>query len=372
MLWNREEFLSHLCFGQSSRELIVELFGPLLGTEERWRQQGASEEEITLSAFSWDQVRYVHAPMDTSPRSGLREILLSEDDSTRIVRDIFGRTMVLPKKVATLGLPQDFPIEEAADWDRVSDWFRFEDDRVDQAALATCRDKRDAGGVVRLSIWGAYDIMRQLMGDENACVAMSDEPDEVRLILGQIGDMQEACIRKILQVIPIDILFVHEDFAGKGGPLIGPNTIRDVFNPYYRRMWELARQGGARIFDIDSDGYVDPVLDALLEGGINCLHPVEPTGGADMVKLRKRYGRRLILRGGIDKFALTRGKAAIDAELDHRLDPCLRGGGTMFGLDHRIPREVSIDAYRYYVEGLRKRLNLPPARDDEPGWCRMA
>ncbi|MDX2109182.1 MAG: uroporphyrinogen decarboxylase family protein [Verrucomicrobiota bacterium] len=372
MLWKREEFLSHLCFGHSEREMIVEMFGLLIGTEPCWREQGASNEEVNLSAFAWDRVKYVTAPMDKWPRSGLKETLLSEDDSTRVIRDTFGRTMVLPKKVATIGLPQDFPMAEAGDWDRVSDWFRVEADRVDEKALATCREEREAGGVVRLYIWGAYDIMRQLMGDENACVALSDEPDAIRKILAQIGDMQEASIRKIMQTTPIDILFVHEDFAGRSGPLIGPKTIRELFNPYYRRMWALAQMGGARIFDIDSDGYVDPVIDALLESGINCLHPVQPTGGTDMVKLRKKYGTRLTLRGGIDKFALTRGKSAIDEELDYRLDPCLRGGGTMFGLDHRIPLEVSLEAYRYYVDGLRKRLDLPPMHKDEPGWCRMA
>ena len=137
-------------------------------------------------------------------------------------------------------------------------------------------------------------------------------------------------------------------------------------------MWEIASRGGARIFDLDSDGFVDPVIDALLEGGINCLHPVEPGGGSDMVGLRKKYGKRLILRGGIDKFALTRGKTAIDEELEYRLDPCLRGGGTVFGLDHRIPSEVPLEAYRYYVRQLRRLLDLPPAELDEAGWCRMA
>lgn len=210
------------------------------------------------------------------------------------------------------------------------------------------------------------------MGDENACIAVLEDPDAVRTILSDIGDMQAACLSETLQHVPVDILFVHEDFAGKSGPLVGPNVIREIFNPYYHRMWQLACTGGARIFDLDSDGFVDPVVDALLDGGINCLHPVEPTGGTDIVKLRKRYGKRLILRGGIDKFALCKGAAAIDAELAHRLDPCLLGGGTMFGLDHRIPSAVTIDAYRYYVRQLRRRLGLPPVEADESGWCRMA
>ncbi len=372
MLWQREAFLDHLCFRSSGREMVVELFGPLLGTEERWREQGASEAEVNLSAFAWDRVRYLDAPIDLGPLSGLAETVIRESDSEKVVRDAFGRTMILPKKTATIALPQDFPIESAGEWDTVREWFRFEASRVDAAALADFREQRESGGVVRLHIWGAYDFLRTLMGDENACITVIEEPDEVARILQDIGDMQAQCIESVIQKTPVDILFVHEDFAGKSGPIVGPKIVESLFNPYYRRMWELVKPGGTRIFDLDSDGFVDPVIDALLEGGINCLHPVEPAGGTDMVTLRKRYGNRLILRGGIDKFALTRGKAAIDAELDYRLDPVLRGGGTMFGLDHRIPREVSIEAYRYYVEGLRRRLGLPPADADDPGWCRMA
>jgi len=372
MFWERNTFLQHLCYERSGREMAVELFGPLLGTVERWREQGATDEEINLTAFAWDRADIVHIPCRLGPLSGLTETVIRESDTEKVVRDAFGRTAILPKKVATLSLPQDFPMETAGDWEHVRHWFRPDDSRLDESELDSCLSRRDAGGVVRFSIWGAYDILRQLMGDEAACMEVLEDPDAVRIILSEIADMQASCLEGVLRKVPIDILFVHEDFAGKSGPLIGPNVIRELFNPYYRRMWDIARGGGARIFDLDSDGFVDPVVDALLDGGINCLHPLEPAGGTDMVRIRKRYGRRLILRGGIDKFALCRGRAAIDAELDHRLDPSLMGGGTMFGLDHRIPGEVTIDAYRYYVQQLRKRLRLPPVEDEEPGWCRMA
>lgn len=372
MFWHREAFLEHLCFGNSDREMVVELFGPLLGTAERWREQGATESEIDLSAFAWDRASIISVPCNKGPLNDLEETVICESASEKVVRDVFGRTTILPKKVATISLPQDFPMETADEWDSLRHWFRPEECRIDSDALSRCRTQQEAGGVVRFGIWGAYDILRQLMGDENACIAVLEDPDAVEAILADIGDMQASCLEKTLQTGAIDILSVHEDFAGKSGPLVGPKVVRDVFNPYYRRMWELAKRGGARIFDLDSDGYVDPVVDALLEGGINCLHPVEPAGGTDMVSLRKRYGKRLILRGGIDKFALCRGRAAIDAELEYRLDPALLGGGTMFGLDHRIPREITIEAYRYYVQQLRKRLKLPPVEEDENGWCRMA
>ena len=38
------------------RPIFVELFGPLVGLEEKWRKQGVSEEEINMVAFDWDYV----------------------------------------------------------------------------------------------------------------------------------------------------------------------------------------------------------------------------------------------------------------------------------------------------------------------------
>lgn len=372
MHWTRDEYLDHLCFAGSPREMVVELFGLLIGTAEVWQRQGATPAEIDLTAFAWDRVDLQAVPFDREPRTGMVEEVLRDTPTERVVRDRLGRTTILPKQFATLSLPRDFPLRQPGDWERIRPWFAFHEDRVDPARLAACRASQARGVVTRANIWGAYDVLRQLMGDETACLAVLDWPELVADILQTVGDMQCAGLERCGRLTPIDILFVHEDFAGKSGPLVGPEVVRELFVPYYRRHWEIVRRAGARIFDLDSDGDVTPVLDALLEGGVNCLHPVQPTGRMDLVALRQRYGRRLILRGGIDKHALEGGPSAIDAELDRRLHPCLLGGGTMFGLDHRVPGGVDLESYRYYVRRLRERLGRRPAAEDEPGWCRMA
>jgi hypothetical protein len=46
------------------------------------------------------------------------------------------------------------------------------------------------------------------------------------------------------------------------------------------------------------------------------------------------------------------------------------GGGTVFGLDHRIPNGVLLDNYRYYVNLGREMLGKPPI--SAKGWERMA
>jgi uroporphyrinogen-III decarboxylase len=128
------------------------------------------------------------------------------------------------------------------------------------------------------------------------------------------------------------------------------------------------------VFSIDSDGNVMPVLDALLACGINRVYPNEPAAGMDIVQIRRQYGPNLILAGGIDKHILRRGHDAIRRELEYKLQPRTRGGGTIFALDHRIPNGTPLDAYRYYVKTAREILNLPPIpKEPQKGsWRRMA
>ena len=72
MIWTREEYLAHMTFEASPREMFCELFGPLVGLDAEWRAQGANEDEISLRAFGWDSVKYAWAPADTGARTALR------------------------------------------------------------------------------------------------------------------------------------------------------------------------------------------------------------------------------------------------------------------------------------------------------------
>ena len=79
----------------------------------------------------------------------------------------------------------------------------------------------------------------------------------------------------------------------------------------------------------------------------------------DLIETRKKYGNRLAVKGGIDKYALRGTKDDIERERTYKLSDISRGGGTAFALDHRIPNGVPIENYRYYVKLGRELLGLP-------------
>ena len=370
MIWHREQYIAHCLFEDTGREMFCELFGPLHRLEREWRAAGVGEDEIGMKAFGWDYVPVQWAAGGTGAITGISPILLSDTPEKTLAIDHMGRHTELIKNTATIPLPLDHPVAEPDDWLRVKHWYAFHENRVDRDRLDEQRKNRERGVLTCMAIPGAFDEPRQLMGEAALCVACYEEADMLRDMLETFTDTAVKVIERVGERCPIDCIAVHEDMAGKSGPLFGPAQIREFFKPYYMKVWEAARAYGARLFSQDSDGDISPILGELIEYGLNSIHPMEPVGGNDIVALRKKYGKKICFKGGIDKHALTRGKEAVRRELEYRLDPCLMHGGTVFALDHRIPNGVPIETYRYYVRLGRDMLGLP--QDPEPGWARMA
>jgi len=371
MLWHREQYLDLMTFGHAPRPMFTELFGPLVGLDAEWREQGATEAEINMTAFDWDHVPYVFSGGYTN-LMGPPPVLLEDNAERRVERDCLGREMLLLKKTATIPLPMNFPVQTMDDWLRVKPFFTFTPDRIKWDEVEAARKARAEGKLICAHIPGAFDIPRELMGEEVACLAYYEQPELMADILATLTDTCMRVLEPISAKLEIDQLMVHEDFAGKSGPLIGPKHIREYFQPYYRKVWDMLASRGARIFEQDTDGNINPVIPALLDSGLTSIYPMEPAAGMDIVDLRKTYGPRLAMRGGIDKHVIRQDRAAIRRELEYKLDPSLRAGGCVFSLDHRIPNGTPIENYRYYVALGREMLGLEPLDPKRTGWSRMA
>jgi hypothetical protein len=378
MRFHREQYLNLMTFGHVERPMFVELFGPLIGLEDEWRAQGATADELSLVAFDWDYVPIVRCGGNTGLRGGQKPMLLEETEEYRLERDALGRTMKMMKKAATIALPQDYPVTDMDSWLRVKPLFTFREDRADSSgridweAVAQAKEAQAEGALVVATIPGGFDMPRELMGELNTCLAYYDQPELMHDILQTLSDTAFHVLERISDHLLIDQLSVHEDMAGKAGPLVGPKQVTEFIAPYYRRIWDLLSSRGTRLFDMDSDGDLRPVLDAFMDAGLNSIHPLEPAAGMDMVALRQQYGKRLVFRGGIDKHVLREDKDAIRRELEYKMQPLMREGGAVFGLDHRIPNGTPLENYRYYVNVGREILSLPALYPEHQGWRRMA
>jgi hypothetical protein len=280
---------------------------------------------------------------------GEPERILEETDAYLIARDTYGRTVKLIKASATLPLPLDHPVRDMDDWLHVKPHYEWSQERFGVGWEDAARQAQREGQVVSVNIPGGFDEPRQLMGEEALCLAFYEQPELIRDMLRTMGETTFRVLERVSSTVQVDQLDVHEDFAGKSGPLIGPSQIGEFIKPYYRRVWDMLAERGARLFCIDTDGNVNSVIPALLDCGINVMLPMEPAAGMDIVQARKQYATHLAFVGGIDKHVLRRNREEIVAELEYKVPPMVRGGGCLLGLDHRIPNGTPLANYRFYV-----------------------
>ena len=380
MRWDRQEFIDLMTFNHPEREMFYESMGLLVGLDAEWKAQGASAGELDLSAFGFDYVHACTAGAHTGAVPGLlsgrpdaaqeivREIVIEETSEYKISRDYLGRTVKLIKGTATIPLPLSYPVKTMDDWLKIKPMFEFDESRIDLKELDQAKELQKKGSMVKASIPGGFDLPRELMGEERACLCYYDDPELMHDILDTACETGFRVLEKISSMITIDCLTVHEDMAGKSGPMIGPALINEFIKPYYRRIWDLLNSRGTALFAQDSDGDMNPVLEVFAEAGVNVFYPCEPAAGMDITEIRKKYGKRFAMLGGIDKHVLRKSREDIKKELEYKTQSLMRGGGMCFSLDHRIPNGTPLENYRYYVKTAQEMLGTDAG---EKGWFRF-
>ncbi len=138
----REQYLDYMTGRRVERPIFSELFGCLVGLPEEWRAQGASEAEISLEAFGFDYVKRHRVVVHTGILdNGYSEKIIEETDEHLISLDRYGRRMKLCKRVASIPLPENYPVSDWDSWLQLKPRYefleeRFSEDRLEQAVAA--------------------------------------------------------------------------------------------------------------------------------------------------------------------------------------------------------------------------------------------
>ena len=90
MKWSREEYIELMTFGKVDKQMFVELFGPLIGLDGEWKSQGATPEELNLSAFDFDYVPVVGCGGNTGIWGGFEKQILEDTPEYTITKDELG------------------------------------------------------------------------------------------------------------------------------------------------------------------------------------------------------------------------------------------------------------------------------------------
>jgi len=200
-----------------------------------------------------------------------------------------------------------------------------------------------------------YGWIRNWMGLEAVSMVVYDDPAWFEEMVTTVADCVLTVLGRVLETGGrFEGCALWEDMCYNQGPLLGPEQFKRFLVPHYRRLTDLLHRHGVDVVWVDCDGKIDALLPLWLDAGVNCMMPIEVgTWGADAVRLRREYGRDLLMMGGYDKRILTRSKNEIEAEI-HRLAPLVEEGGYIPFCDHRVPPDVPLENYVHYVQTARR------------------
>ena len=330
------------------------------GIGERFRDN--SKHKLVERHLGFEQLYDVPVSVNLHPPFQVK--VLKEDHKHRIIRNERGVICRELKKRESMPEFLEFPVKDEDDFHRLidrrmdsSDADRYPEDWDE---LARKLDDRDYPlGVFCGSLYG---WVRYWMGFERASRTFIQNPDFIHEMMEFIADHVTEVVGIALgklQEYGIELDYAHfwEDMCYNKGPLISPAMFEEFMLPRYKRITGLLKNHGIDIIFVDSDGKIDELVPLWLEGGVNCMFPVEAAHTSPK-RLREKFGDRVLMMGGIDKRALIEGnKEAIDRELN-KLPPLLESGGYIPHIDHRVPPDVSFESYSYYMERKREMLGL--------------
>lgn len=363
----RERFLACMHF-EPVDHVPDEEFGYWDNTFKAWHSQGLPE----WVTDNWRGDHYfgfeprAGVPISVGLSPGFVEEVVEETDRYRILRD--GNGVLLKQftdRTDSIPMYLEFPLKTRRDWEEEF-LPRLSFDRPYPSNWEELKRRwRERDVPLGIGCGSLYGWLRNWMGLEHISITIATDPVWIDEMMEHLCELTCTTIERAASEVDLDFATFWEDMSGNHGPLISPKMFREFMTPRYKRITDLLRARGVDVFIVDSDGNINELVEPWLEGGVNCMFPLEINGRSDPVALRAKYGRRVLLKGGIDKMALRRGPAAIDAELE-RVAPVVESGGYIPHVDHRVPPDVTYENYLYYLARKRERFGIPTPPYGEP------
>ena len=355
----RDRFLKVCNFEQVDHPPRWDCLGFWSSTVERWWNEGLPQDMRPEEYFGMDprECIPVNSGFTTNPYCpGFEHQVLEEDDRTVTFIDAQGIVKRDRKDKAEFSMSQflKFPVTNRQDWEDLK-W------RLDPATperypnWEEVREKyADRRFPLGMLICGGYGWPRNLFGEEHLAYAYYDDPVLIHDIMRFWLSFYKAVFDRTFPNIKLDYVYIWEDMAFKNGPLIGPKTFKEFMLPYYKEVIACIRSHGIEHVMVDSDGDNRPILDLFVEAGVSIFLPLEIAASMEPVEIREKYGRKLVLWGGIDKRVLSKDRAAIEHELVRKVPQMIDSGGFIPGIDHTVPPDVPFENYKFYTELLRE------------------
>ena len=194
-----------------------------------------------------------------------------------------------------------------------------------------------------------FEIPQMLYRMDNYLLSIGMNPDEVLLLSDALCNLHMKNLEKWLGAVGpyIDVILFGDDLGGQTGPLIGPDTYREYYKPFHKKLWNRAKELADVKVQLHCCGGIYDLLPDLIEIGLDAINPVQIScTGMDPATLKAEFGNDITFWGGgcDTQFVLPNESPEKVAEhVRKNLEIFSPGGGFVFQQVHNILANVPIE-----------------------------
>jgi uroporphyrinogen decarboxylase len=248
----------------------------------------------------------------------------------------------------------DFRVNTPERWEEAKARMKVSRDRVDWDHLKKNYPLWQAEGRwIQGLFWFGFDVLHSHMaGTETVLIAMLENPEWFSEMVNTYLDNTIALYDMVWdEGYHFDAMFWYDDMGYKYRPFFSNELYAELLQPVHKRAIDWAHNHGIKAH-LHSCGYMMGRIPQLMEINVDALNPIEIKAGNDIKAIKKDYGDRLVLHGGVDALYMDKPDIILPY-IEDTLPALKENGGYIFSSDHSIPNVVSLTHYRAIVDAAK-------------------
>jgi len=194
-----------------------------------------------------------------------------------------------------------------------------------------------------------FAVQQHLRGGlERLLFDYAEGSDLPRRIARVVGDYYCELFLNVIRE-GVEVIVLGDDYAGKHGPFVSPAHFREYIYPGLERVMHTCKEAGARVIK-HTDGDLWPILDMIVESGVDGLGPLEPVPTMRLSRIKAAYPRVTVV-GNIDVALLSTGTPEQVREATRAcIADAASGGRFILSSGNSITSSVKPELYRALVD----------------------
>lgn len=198
---------------------------------------------------------------------------------------------------------------------------------------------------------GVLENVISLVGYENLCFMLYDDPELVRRIFAAVGERMVRYYELCMRYDCVGAIISNDDWGFNTGTMLATEDMKKYVYPYHKKIVEAAHKNGRPVI-LHSCGNLEKVMDDIIEEiGYDGKHSYEDKI-LPVEEAYEQFGGRIAVLGGIDLDFVCRRTPEEVSERCKKMVERTKCKGYALGTGNSIPNYVPAENFKAMIRAV--------------------